>query len=234
MAALDTLQNLSNQVISTTQQAQQAQKEGISRIKQEQGYEDRLKTLENLRRATYDTEKTLSQLPSDIQNRTRGRLITAAQQNRVTSKEREPLAATLANLSRSQDVEQQGVGMVRSLLDDFLKESMSDTDAKLKALGLQREDARTSLQLEQSERDKAFQREMANLSAANQRTLASMNQPNYDLSFLTSIIDKQRQAKQPTVKQPNIEGARNALSALNTKFGSNPLLSSIGKLFKLR
>jgi hypothetical protein len=228
MAALEQLQNLSNQTISTVQGAQQAQKEGLAKIKADQGYDTRLKAVEDLRRSTYDTEKVLSQLPADIQNRTRGRLVTNAQQNRITSKEKEPLALTLANLARSQDVEQQGVGMVRGMLDDFLRESMTDTEAKLKALGLQREDAKTALGLEQSERDKEFQRQMAELNAANQRTLSSMNQPSYDLSFLKTLIDSKRKPE-PAPNTQAINTGKKIVQDIGAGISNSPLLKSLGK-----
>lgn len=200
MAALDQLKNISNQIIQETQGAQQRQQQGIQDIKTKQGFDDRLKTLENLRRSVYDTEKVLSQLPRDVQGRTRGRLITAGQQNRLLSKEREPLATTLANLSRSTDVEQQGVNQVRGLIDDYLKQNMSDTDARLRALALQREDAGRAFDLELDRERRSQQERMQQAQMALQRSLAAMNRPSYDLGFLQNYIDSRRQVP-PTVQQ---------------------------------
>jgi len=83
-----------------------------SALKQQYGYDDRVKALEGLGRSVLSTEQVLSKLPQDVTNRTTGRLITEGQRRRILAKEQSPLAQQLADLSRAREGENQTVSMI--------------------------------------------------------------------------------------------------------------------------
>jgi hypothetical protein len=65
------------------------------------------------------------------------------------------------------------------------------------ALGLKRADFGTQMDLELKDKQMALQEKLQNASMANQRAMTAMNRPNYDLSFLSELVDSKRNVQTP-------------------------------------
>lgn len=170
MASFDPVTQASQSILDTIRGFTTKQQEGQSKIKQDYGYDQRISNLEGLRRAAFDTEKLLSDLPKNVQQRARGRLITAGQQNRMLSSEQQPLAGQLADISRGREAEQTGLDLVRGLLSDYSSDVDKEFQREYEAGRLKRDDALTAykdeLAREEAERQRQFQAEQARAQQA--------------------------------------------------------------------
>lgn len=170
MASFDPVTQASQSILDTIRGFTTKQQEGQQKIKQDYGFDQRVQNLEGLRRAAFDTEKLLSDLPKNVQQRARGRLITAGQQNRMLSSEQQPLAGQLANISRGREAEQSGLDLVRGLLGDYSSDTDKEFQREYEAGRMKREDAMTAYQgevaREEAERQRQFQAEQARAQQA--------------------------------------------------------------------
>lgn len=121
------------------------------------GLNDRLKSVENVRRSLLDTEKILSDLPRNIRNRTAGRMMTDAQRARLMSAERDPLAQQMGDLGRQEQANLAGFDASRGEVDRQLGLKEQAYNAMLQNLMGQRSAAWSS---EADERNRTFQKMM--------------------------------------------------------------------------
>jgi len=153
MASFRAVRRASRNLGNIVDRYKEEEKSGQQDIKDKYNLDDRLTALEGLRKSAYDTEKLIRDLPKNVQNRTRGRLVTAGQKNRITASEQNPLAYQLADISRGRGAEQEGVNLVNSLVDDFLSNSGQNFVRDYQAGILKRDNAMTKWQADtESER----------------------------------------------------------------------------------
>lgn len=117
---LEQVRDLSNQGDILRQNYENTAKTREAELRQQYGIDDRNANLENLRKSVYDTSKVLRNLPENVTNRVKGRLVTQGQRDRLLASEQSPLAMQLADLSGTRDVEQQGLAQYQGLIKDTL------------------------------------------------------------------------------------------------------------------
>jgi hypothetical protein len=184
-------------------------------LKQQYGVGEREGNLENLRKSVYDTTKVLRQLPKNVTNRVRGRLMTEAQRNRLLSSEQNPLTQQVQDLSASRDVEQQGLSQVAQTIKEALSGITDQFGRKLSQEGERRSFLSGLLNEEMAnERQRAQERlqtQLANIQAAAmqrqldlQRELANLgNKPTPDASI--------------QIQDPLVSGAMGGMAGINLK-----------------
>lgn len=170
MATYQDVQNATNSIIAAGDEFAKKRNETQQNLRQQYGYEDRVKALENAKRSVFQTNKLLRDLPTDVKRRTAGRLITNSQLNRVTAAEQAPLARQAADLESAAGEEERGLSQIGKYISDALNEDQFNYENKLRALGLQKEDTLREYQMEearQAERRSAqLQRDLASLASA--------------------------------------------------------------------
>lgn len=80
-----------------------------TKLENDLGINNRLKNIEDIRSKASDIQLRLDRLPTDLKNRTSGRLVTNAQLNRLTNSESQPLFNNLTNTTRFLGDEQAGL-----------------------------------------------------------------------------------------------------------------------------
>lgn len=117
MPDYNTAVNTLNTAIANSRAKKEA---GVADVKNTYGLTDRIERLNSIKKTALETDKMLSDLPSNIRSRSAGRLVTAAQANRWLAKETEPLARSLVNIQNAGALEEQGIGLIRSLINDVI------------------------------------------------------------------------------------------------------------------
>lgn len=107
---------------------------GITKLKTDLGYADKMKNLEGINKQVFSTQQMLEDLPKNMQTRMAGRPVSNAQLSGLTSVAQEPLAGTLGKLSRTAQGEQTGVSNVLDELNNFRNTFSADTNSYLQGL----------------------------------------------------------------------------------------------------
>lgn len=199
-----TSRDLSRQ-ISDTIKSRGGQRSALrDKLEQERGLDDRRQNLDSIRKTVLDTERQLSGLADDVGTRTRGRLMTNAQKNRLISKEREPLAGSLADLSRQEETSAVGLDRILGDINQLLASDEADYNSRLQWLMNQRNDMMAD---ERAQRQMDFQRQQNEAQRALQKALNA--RPSFDMSPLAALLDPNSQLNQ----------ARSRSDALRTMLG---------------
>lgn len=164
-----------------------------SNLTQKYDVDSRKAQLDSFRKQAANTERMLSQLPQNVQNRTAGRLMTAGQLARLQATEARPLAQTLQDISRSRDVEQAGLRDTWGMIDSLLGDKRSNLYNTLQSMQQDRnatfEEWRTQHRNEAAKRQEEFQREQARIQNELRQQQLRAQQSRYDLA---KILDDLR------------------------------------------
>lgn len=106
----------------------------IGELKTSYGYDDRIKSLDSIRKSVAENEGMLESLPENVRQRTAGSLMTNAQLQRRTAAEQNPLITALSSLSRNQGVQQQGLNDIDAQLKDAMNTMYQDYTGNLNNL----------------------------------------------------------------------------------------------------
>lgn len=93
-----------------------AQDQELANLQNQYKYQDTYNSLQGIRRNVSDTEKALSALPEQMQQRTAGSLVTSGQLGRLVNSESDPISKNLATLNQSQGLQQQGMTDINNLI----------------------------------------------------------------------------------------------------------------------
>lgn len=166
MASQDYLNeiNRTNQEINNLVNSQGAARtQNLQGLKDKFKYQDRVNTIDSLKKNASETDRLLSDLPTNLKRRTAGRLMTSGQRDRIQAAEAAPIAKQYADISRGIGVEQQGldlldrmIGQEQGQFDQGYRdklaalESQRATAGQLYGTAAQNEIARSQLALQQS------------------------------------------------------------------------------------
>lgn len=134
MALQRQIQDLDNQINQTVNSAPAAREAAAAKLRQDRGYDQQLKTVNDLKKSALDTEKMISNLPADVKRRTAGRLVTSSQANRITAAEQAPLAKAYGETTSGLGIQQEGLAQTQSEIDRQNQQSQSDLQMKLAAM----------------------------------------------------------------------------------------------------
>lgn len=188
MASLDKYNSISKQLSDLVSNYSKERDQKVADTKTQYGYDDRISNLENLKKTSLDTERVIRALPTDVNNRLVGRRMTGSQRNRVFAKEQAPLAQQLADVSMGVQTEQQGIDLVRNLINDVLGQSREDFNNRYNVLntdlGTAWNEYSLSSNLEEQQRQRAFQSQQNALTRAidNSRLQLERERIDYDKS----------------------------------------------------
>lgn len=214
MASLDKYSSISKQLSDLVTNYSKERDKKVAETKTQYGYDDRISNLENLKKTSLDTERIIRSLPTDINNRLTGRRMTSAQRNRVFAKEQAPLAQQLADVSLGVQTEQQGIDLVRNLINDVLGVSKEDFTNKYNLLntdlGTAWNEYKLNTDLEEQQRNRDFQARQNELNRWSQERAASMN-----YEPLLKLIEDQKKETKINTALKNLHGAQYGTAATN-------------------
>ncbi len=220
------IQDLSSQGDTLRQNYENTAKAREAELRTQYGVDDRNSNLENLRKSVYDTSKVLRNLPGNVTSRVRGRLVTQGQRDRLLATEQSPLAAQLADLSGSRDVEQQGLAQTQGLIKDTLGGVWDEYNRAKTGLDERRNTLWGAYQesnaMDRQREANAMQQYLANIQAAAMERQMALQEQLYKL---------QNPTPEATVSlNPAAAGARAAVQ--NATTGLTKTLMDAGRSIK--
>lgn len=173
-------------------------KEGrMNQLKQDFGYDDRIKSIDSTRKSILDAESMLSNLPKNIRQRTAGRLMTAGQLARLQSRESRGLSENLSNFARNLDVGERGLSDVRTTLDREADSLWRAYSASTDNLRNERETYfnkyLSDVNSEQQQRQRDLQ---AKIAAANERIAQSQAATQMRIAEINDRYNREAMARQ--------------------------------------
>ncbi len=145
-----------------------------NKLRTDFGYDDRVKNLDATRKSVMDAESLLTNLPTNIKQRTSGRLMTAGQTARLQAREQDPLVNQLTNLNRSQDVEGNAVKDINSNISDQLQNFLQTRGLGLDSLMNEQSNTWNQYKATNDEERNAWQQDFQNKQLAQQAYLAQL------------------------------------------------------------
>lgn len=252
--------NLNDYLNSINQQNQAIQalpgqrNQGISKIKADSGYDEKMRNLEGINKQVFQTQQMLEDLPKNLQTQLRGRNVSNAQLQGLTGAKQQPLSQSLGRLSRTADTQQMGINNVNKQIDDFRNSFNSDFQTRLQGMGAQSEALFKKYQADndtyQREMDRKFQADQARAAADLQRRLAAASAPSMrsmsssgsgrdQLGGLADLTDYNASSRSNSGANNWLRGAGQAFNPMssgwndiykNPKAAGKSVLGSLGRL----
>ncbi len=110
-----------NNGINSLVSGEGAKRDQISNdLKVKNNYDDKVKQLNDTNNLLLETEKAFGNVSKNVQTRTKGKLMTNAQEQALISSERQPLAEQLSGISRSSQVGRENISYIDKMIQDSL------------------------------------------------------------------------------------------------------------------
>ena len=181
--------NVSKQISDLIGGRNAAQDQELQNLQNQYSYQSNYDALQGIRRNVSDTEKALSALPEQMQQRTAGSLVTSGQLGRLVNSETDPIAKNLATLNKNQGLQQQGMTDINNLISQGqgrYQQTYQDKLAYLMSQQQQLFQAQENAKAQaQARANMAYQQQLSD--AANQR-----NAEQQQVSSFKAMVDDAR------------------------------------------
>lgn len=166
-----------------------AQDQELANLQNQYSYQDNYNSLQGIRRNVSDTEKALSALPEQMQQRTAGSLVTSGQLGRLVNSESDPISKNLATLNQSQGLQQQGMTDINNLISQGQNRYQQSYQDQLGNLQNQQSQL---FQAQENARAQAAQRQAAIDEANRQQALIDKQTQLQKVADFKAAVDNSR------------------------------------------
>lgn len=212
------------------------EQQDTANLQNQYGYQSQYDTLQGIRRNVSDTEKALSDLPGQMQQRTAGSLVTSGQLGRLVNSESDPISKNLATLNKSQGLGEQSMTDINNLITQGQNTSRLNYTDKL---GYLQNVQQQLFQAQENAKARAAQQAAADAQAraqakayqdyVNQQKIDAWNQQTDATTKMMLGLNNRQQYEVPDAQNNGVSGAiQDVFKRTPLGFGAGVLSSGIG------